>query len=156
MKWRQRTTTDDNWRLLQFLNQFTTQVTTLHRTTWRPDDIVTAQVTTHEDLLTTQVTAREDLLTTKLKALDDILTTVHDDTDDLLDDTDNLYIWYKNIIPYGTYHTHVCILFLLLHACFAAVSRDSQRTEPLCFFLCVLPITATDQTRAPSSLLAFQ
>ena len=93
MKWRQRTKTDDNWRLLQFLNKFTSQVMTLHRTMWRPDDIVTAQVTTREDLLMTRVTAPEDLLTTKLKALDDILMTLHDNTDDLLDDTDNL--WYK-------------------------------------------------------------
>ena len=111
MKWRQRTTTDDNWRLLQFLNQFSAQVTTLHRTTWRLDDIVTAQVTTHEDLLTTQVMAREDLLTTKLKALDDILTTVHDDTDDLLDDTDNLYMIYKQYIIYTIPTIHVCVFY---------------------------------------------
>ena len=101
---------DDNWRLLQFLNKFTSQVTTLHRTTWRPDDIVTAQVTTREDLLATQVMAPEDLLTAKLKALDDILKTLHGDTDNLLD-TDNLY-GIKNIIPNLPYTYDACILFL--------------------------------------------
>jgi hypothetical protein len=58
----------------------------------------------------------------------------------------------RNTIPYHTVPGYFFIASLLL----SAVSRDLQRTEPLCFFRPVLPISATDQTRDPSSLLAFQ
>jgi hypothetical protein len=44
-------------------------------------------------------------------------------------------------IPYHTWNFFIASLLL------SAVSRSLQRTEPLCFFLSVLPIAATDQTR---------